>query len=83
MKVTQVEYGMLRVTKQFENDRATVTVQLEEGDTPEAAIEYARKLCDEQLAAGRDAHLRDKLKKTMATEEGRADLERFLNRRCV
>ena len=80
MKVTQVTYGMLRVTRQYENDRAEVVVQIEEGDNIQAALEKARAECDTALAAGRDAGLRDKLKEKMATPEGRVELERFL--RC-
>lgn len=79
MKITEVTYSMLRVTKQFENDRAEVTVQLEEGDSPALSLEKARSICDESLAAGREASLRDKLKDKMSTPEGRTSLERFLN----
>jgi hypothetical protein len=78
MKITEVSYSMLRVTKQFENDRVEVTIQLEEGDSPSVSIEKARMLCDESLAAGREASLRDKLKEKMSTPEGRTSLERFL-----
>lgn len=79
MKVTEVSYSMLRVTKQFENDRVEITIQLEEGDSPSKSLETARLLCDENLAAGRDASLRDKLKDKMSTPEGRTALERFLH----
>lgn len=79
MKTTQVTYEMKRVTKQFENDTATVTIALEDGDSPAIALEKARNICDESLAAGRDASIRDKLKDKMSTPEGRAQLERFLN----
>ncbi len=82
MKVTEVKYAMKRVTKQFENDTAEVTIALDEGDKPEEALEAARKMCDDSLAAGRDANLRDKLKDKMSTPEGRASLERFLNNCC-
>lgn len=82
MKVTEVTYEMKRVTKQYENDTATVTIALEAGDKPEEALEAARKMCDDSLAAGREASMRDKLKKQMETPEGRASLERFLNNCC-
>ena len=82
MRVKEVTYAMKRVTKQFENDTATVTIQLEEGDSPAIALEKARTMCDESLAAGRDAGFRDKLKDKMSTPEGRASLERFLNNCC-
>jgi hypothetical protein len=78
MKITEVSYSMLRVTKQFENDRVEVSIQLEDGDSPALSIEKARQLCDESLAAGREASLRDKLKEKMSTVEGRTSLERFL-----
>jgi hypothetical protein len=80
MRVTEVSYSMKRVTKTYENDTATVTVEVSEGDSPAIALEKARTLCDESLAAGRDAHLRDKLKEMMSTAPGRAALEQFL--RC-
>ena len=79
MKVTEVSYSMLRVTRQFENDRVEVTIQLEEGDSPSKSLETARLLCDENLAAGREASLRDKLKDVMSTAKGRTALERFVN----
>ena len=82
MKVSDVTYAMKRVTKLYENDTATVTVVLEDGDSPLAALEKARTLCDESLAAGRDAGFRDKLKDKMSTPEGRVQLERFLNNGC-
>jgi hypothetical protein len=69
---------MLRATKQFENDRVEVTLDLEPGEDPVAALEVARKQCDDALAVGRDASLRDKMKQQMSTPEGRAALERFL-----
>lgn len=78
MKITEVTYRMLRVTKQYENDTAEVTIQLEDGDSPSISLEKARSLCDESLAAGREASLRDKLKDKMSTPEGRASLENFL-----
>ncbi len=82
MRVSEVTYEMKRVTKQFENDTATVKIVLEDGDTPDVALERARAICDESLAAGRDASIRDKLKEKMSTQEGRAQLERFLNSCC-
>lgn len=80
MKTIQVAYAMVCVTKQFENDRAEVVIQLEEGDSPAVALEKARSICDESLAAGREASLRDKLKDKMSTPEGRAQLENFLRK---
>ncbi len=82
MKITQVSYQMLRVTKQFENDRAEVVIQLDEGDNVQEALEKARLECDTALASGRDASLRDKLKEKMSTPEGRASLEKYLTRCC-
>jgi len=79
MKVSEVTYAMKRVTKLYENDTATVTIVLEDGDSPAIALEKARNMCDESLAAGRDASIRDKLKEKMSTPEGRTQLERFLN----
>jgi len=78
MKVSEVSYAMKRVTKLYENDTATVTVVLEDGDSPMVALEKARTLCDESLAAGRDVSLRDRLKAKMSTPEGRTELEKFL-----
>lgn len=82
MKIKEVSYSMKRVTRTYENDTATVTVLLEEGDSPAASLEKARQLCDDSLSAGRDAHLRDKLKDKMSTPEGRVALERFLASCC-
>lgn len=80
MKVTQISYQSLRCTKQFENDRAEVVIQLEDGDDVQAVLAKARAECDAALSAGRDEGLRNKLQEKMATPEGKASLEQFL--RC-
>ena len=80
MKVTEVTYEMKRVTAQYENDTAMVTVSVEEGDSPLLALQRAREVCEEGLTAGRDFVLKSKLSAKMATPEGRAQLEAFL--RC-
>jgi hypothetical protein len=80
MQITQVGYQMLRVTKQYENDRVEVVVAVGPKEDPMAALELARKTCDDALSAGRDVSLRDKLKAKMATPAGRSDLERYLAR---
>lgn len=78
MKITEVTYEMKRVTRQYENDTASVTVVVAEGDDPAAALDLARKTCDEALAQGRDSSLRDRLKDQMSTSGGKARLECFL-----
>jgi hypothetical protein len=45
MKIKTVTYSMLRVTKQFENDRAEVTVELGPNDDPGKAFDAAKKEC--------------------------------------
>ena len=51
MKTKQVSYSMQRAVPQppgmpkYANDRAEVTIELEDGDTPEAAIAAARAQC--------------------------------------
>ena len=79
MKVTEVKYSMLRVTRQYENGRVEVVVQLDTDEDVQVALEKARKECDDALAAGRDASIRDKLKDLMSTPNGRVALERFLS----
>lgn len=51
MKVTKVTYAMLRVTKAYENDRAEITVELDEeaGDTVAKAVKHAKRLCEKAL----------------------------------
>lgn len=50
MKIKTISYSMLRVTKQYENDRAEVTVELNEGDDPGEAVKMARDVCEKALA---------------------------------
>lgn len=45
MKVKTVTYAMLRVTKQFENDRVEVTIELDAKDKPQDAAELAKREC--------------------------------------
>lgn len=45
MKIKSVTYAMLRVTKQFENDRAEVTIELDPKDKPSDAFDMAKKEC--------------------------------------
>ena len=49
MKVKTIRYAMLRVTGQYENDRAEVEIELEDGDPPAVVIERAKRLCREAL----------------------------------
>lgn len=51
MRVTKVTYAMLRVTKAYENDRAEVTIELDEaaGDSVATAFKHAKKLCEKAL----------------------------------
>lgn len=46
MRVRTITYAMLRSRKQFENDRAEATVELEAGDTIEGSIAEARRVCE-------------------------------------
>lgn len=45
MRVKSITYAMLRVQRQFENDRVEATVELEAGDTIEGAIGEAKRVC--------------------------------------
>lgn len=45
MRVTSVEYSMVRVTKPFENDRSTITIELAEGDSVGDAVRQAKTMC--------------------------------------
>jgi hypothetical protein len=49
-----------------------VKIVLEDGDTPDIALEKARTICDESLAAGRDASIRDWLTDLMGGATGAA-----------
>lgn len=80
MKMTEVKYRALRATKQFENDTAEVTVQLEEGDDPQAALERARQACTGAIAAGQEAAIRSKIDAVMSDPKKRAELEALLTR---
>lgn len=45
MRVKSITYAMLRVQRQFENDRVEATVELEAGDTIAEAIAEAKRVC--------------------------------------
>lgn len=49
MKVTSVTYEQMRNTGNFEHASASVTVELEPGDTPYDAMERAKKFVAQQL----------------------------------
>lgn len=46
MQVRTITYAMLRSKRQFENDRAEATVELEPGDTIDGAIAEAKRVCE-------------------------------------
>lgn len=52
MKVRTIAVAKLRVTGQFENDRAEAVIELEPGDEVAAAIDRAHEVCDQALTAG-------------------------------
>ena len=54
MKVKAIRYAMLRKTGQYENDRAEVEVELQEGDTVAEAVKSAKKLCEKALKTDPD-----------------------------
>jgi hypothetical protein len=80
MRITQVAFRTLRVTKQFENDTAEVVVQLDEHDTAQTALAFARSECLASLALAKDATLEDRLKAKLSTAFGRAKIQAFLDR---
>ncbi len=49
MKVKQISYSMLRVTKQFENDRVEVVIELGPKDEVADAVKEAKRLCEKSL----------------------------------
>lgn len=53
MRVTEVSYEMLRVTKAYENDRASVTVVVESGDNPQEALLAASIECEKILESNK------------------------------
>lgn len=84
MKTKTVSYSMQRAVPQspgmprYANDRAEVTIELEDGDTPEAAIATARAQCAAAIAQIEDVETETRLKALTATARGRAKLHRFL-----
>jgi len=85
MKVTQVNYGMQRPAliqsgiSKTANDRVVVTVSLDDGDSPEDAIQLARAQCVAGLAASNDQELQRRLQAVLADDKRRACLVRFLS----
>lgn len=49
MIVKSLTYSTLRVTAQYENDRAEVTIELAKGDKFPDAVREAKRLCAEAL----------------------------------
>lgn len=84
MKTKTVSYSMQRAVPQspgmprYANDRAEVTVELEDGDTPEAAIATARAQCAAAITQIENVEIETKLKSLTATAQGRARLSSFL-----
>lgn len=50
MKIKTLTYAMLRQTKQFENDRVEVTVELGANDKVSDAVKEAKAVCEKALA---------------------------------
>lgn len=74
MKVTEVTYESLRVTKAYENDRASVTIELDKFDDPQSALAAARVQCELALEAGR-TDLEAQVKMLLKTPGGRYKLQ--------
>lgn len=53
MRVIEVSYEMLRVTKAYENDRASVTIAVESGEDPQDVLLAATIACEEILEANK------------------------------
>ena len=76
MRVKAVRYSMLRVTAQFENDRAEVEVELGPKDTVEDAILEAKAQC--RVALRVDLEDREsEFEALMFTSAGRAAFDRL------
>lgn len=72
MRIRSVSYSMLRITKQFENDRVEVSVEVAEGDSVRDAVRLAKRTCEEALA---QPSKRAPSKSDTGTEERAALLE--------
>jgi len=51
MKVKSVAYSMLRVVRQYENDRVEITVELEKGDKLADVVAKVKADCDTAIKA--------------------------------
>lgn len=80
MKVTEVNVTLLRVSRQYENNRVGVTVALDPGDDPKAAIAHASELCTNALMEGQSSELKSKFDAMMKDEVGREALYRFFTK---
>lgn len=49
MRVKEISYAMLRVTKAYENDRVEVTVEINEGEEVGDAVKLAKNACKRAL----------------------------------
>lgn len=49
MKIKTLLYAMLRKTNQYENDRAEVTVEIEDGDDMDVVVADAKATCEAML----------------------------------
>lgn len=90
MRVKSVKFAMLRVTKQFENDRAECEVELGPKDKVEEAYALAMAYCEYALDA-RARCEKDRVKerlsreflKLISTPDGRADFAAFIEEQRV
>lgn len=51
LRVTQVAYSMLRVTKQYENDRVEITVEVPANEDFDFAVQWCKAACEAALQA--------------------------------
>lgn len=79
MKVTEVIYGIRRVTRRNETDTASATVTLDESDDPADALRRARQICDDALAAGKRHALEHRLAAALADPRRQQAVEDFLD----
>lgn len=54
MKIKTLGYSSLRVTRQFENDRAEVVIEIEKGDKLGDVVREAKRICDAALRADKN-----------------------------
>jgi hypothetical protein len=56
MRITTITYAMLRKTDTYENDRAEVTVEINEGESLGEAVKLAKRACERALVTSAEEY---------------------------